>query len=600
MISKVFIVNKIFKVIKIFGLLFIIITNHLLFANVLDGIDTNFNNIFDSNKSDAKLQENVPGFETSNPKETKVNSGNINDKMLQAKEHNEASQFIDNSFSHRTRYDINADKNLITNTEYIADNNNDIISNYGTSKNEIEYKICYNKNKETIIKTNKYNRICNITHNVQCAEYFTNLHDNLNISVQPVIGSYTYNDGIFRLTSLARSKIDMIVNIHIVNIEGVNLVLEGSGHMHNPQLVINGINRPLINGDITKYFKTGDNTMHIFEQHRCHNYKHISNFNFKFYLKDKICKKLVSFETNNCDYKKINPTECKLSKIYCIDNTNPRVFFGLEMHKSCWNFQKEYECIETQRYENDCASMDLKNCVLEKKQYLDDTKTVEQFTYKCVKGQLSTPDNSQLSTINYQLSTINSKQLSTINYQLSTISDNTAEFTHSVAMLMGAKELVNNFDTDNLQFLKGSNKKCSIKLMNFGNCCKGHSGFGQCNTEELQLLRNKKDGLCHYIGEYCCEREGATRMCIRKKQSYCCYPSKLARIINVSARQQLHLGFGTAEHPICDGLTQEQVQQVDFSQIDFSEIYSDVSKSITIDSNFNKNIENAINDFYKK
>ena len=64
MISKVFIVNKIFKVIKIFGLLFIIIANHLLFANVLDGIDTNFNNIFDSNKSDAKLQENVPGFET--------------------------------------------------------------------------------------------------------------------------------------------------------------------------------------------------------------------------------------------------------------------------------------------------------------------------------------------------------------------------------------------------------------------------------------------------------------------------------------------------------------------------------------------------------
>ena len=127
--------------------------------------------------------------------------------MLQAKEHNEASQFIDNSFNHRTRYDINADKNLITNTEYIADNNNDIISNYGTSKNEIEYKICYNKNKETIIKTNKYNRICNITHNVQCAEYFTNLHDNLNISVQPVIGSYTYNDGLFRLTSLARSKI---------------------------------------------------------------------------------------------------------------------------------------------------------------------------------------------------------------------------------------------------------------------------------------------------------------------------------------------------------------------------------------------------------
>ena len=250
------------------------------------------------------------------------------------------------------------------------------------------------------------------------------------------------------------------------------------------------------------------------------------------------------------------------------------------------------ECTKTQRYENDCASMDLKNCILEKKQYLDDTKTVEQFTYKCAKGQLSTPNNSQPSTFN--------SSLSTINYQLSTISDNTAEFTHSVAMLMGAKELVNNFDTDNLQFLKGNNKKCSIKLMNFGNCCKGHSGFGQCNTEELQLLRNKKDGLCYYIGEYCCEREGATRICIRKKQSYCCYPSKLARIINVSARQQLHLGFGTAEHSICDGLTQEQIQQVDFSQIDFSEIYSDVSKSITIDSNFNQRMENAINDFYKK
>ena len=35
------------------------------------------------------------------------------------------------------------------------------------------------------------------------------------------------------------------------------------------------------------------------------------------------------------------------------------------------------------------------------------------------------------------------------------------------------------------------------------------------------------------------------------------------------------MGWGSAKNPQCDGLTIEQLQSLDFSQIDFSEFYAD-------------------------
>ena len=60
-------------------------------------------------------------------------------------------------------------------------------------------------------------------------------------------------------------------------------------------------------------------------------------------------------------------------------------------------------------------------------------------------------------------------------------------------------------------------------------------------------------------------------MCIKKAQSYCCFGSMLSRIIQEQGRNQIGLNLGSAESPNCRGLTVEEMQRLDFTQIDFTE-----------------------------
>ena len=56
----------------------------------------------------------------------------------------------------------------------------------------------------------------------------------------------------------------------------------------------------------------------------------------------------------------------------------------------------------------------------------------------------------------------------------------------------------------------------------------------------------------------------------------CCFASKLARIINEQGRPQLGIGWGSPEAPDCRGLSPEEFQSIDFSQIDLSEYIDDM------------------------
>ena len=53
--------------------------------------------------------------------------------------------------------------------------------------------------------------------------------------------------------------------------------------------------------------------------------------------------------------------------------------------------------------------------------------------------------------------------------------------------------------------------------------------------------------------------------------SYCCFNSPLSRILQIQIRQQLKLGWGSAEQPDCSGITPETLQVVDWNRINLSE-----------------------------
>jgi len=91
-----------------------------------------------------------------------------------------------------------------------------------------------------------------------------------------------------------------------------------------------------------------------------------------------------------------------------------------------------------------------------------------------------------------------------------------------------------------------------------------------CEEEEFELGAKRQLKVCHYVGSYCAS--DILGVCIEKKESYCCYNSPLARIMQEQIRAQgVAGGWGSAKNPRCDGLYTSQLAQVNWDAVDLSE-----------------------------
>jgi len=127
---------------------------------------------------------------------------------------------------------------------------------------------------------------------------------------------------------------------------------------------------------------------------------------------------------------------------------------------------------------------------------------------------------------------------------------------------------------------KGQQRACTRNLWDFRDCCGSGKGWGvtlhlsDCDKAEIELRTLRDKNLCVQVGTYCAEKH--LGQCTRKKTTFCCYGTKLARLIQENGRAQLGMGFGNPEHPNCEGLSPEQLSRIDFSRINFSEIFEDI------------------------
>ncbi|HIF9186999.1 TPA: conjugal transfer protein TraN, partial [Photobacterium damselae] len=77
---------------------------------------------------------------------------------------------------------------------------------------------------------------------------------------------------------------------------------------------------------------------------------------------------------------------------------------------------------------------------------------------------------------------------------------------------------------------------------------------------------------------------------------YCQFDSKMARIIQEQGRTQIGMNFGSAKTPQCQGFTPEQMQQMDFDAIDFSDFYDDLDEGMNLPDM--GDLQDKINDKY--
>lgn len=94
----------------------------------------------------------------------------------------------------------------------------------------------------------------------------------------------------------------------------------------------------------------------------------------------------------------------------------------------------------------------------------------------------------------------------------------------------------------------------------------------KCEPEEFELGAKRELKSCTYIGNYC-NQEHPILGCIEKRESYCCYDSPLARIVQDSVHDQLAQPWGTPEAPQCGGLNLADLDQIDWNQVDLDEWY---------------------------
>ena len=303
----------------------------------------------------------------------------------------------------------------------------------------------------------------------------------------------------------------------------------------------------------------------------------------------------------------VKAEQCVKVSEECIEINVTKDINGMQITRECWNYQSKYTCTSG-TFEEDTSCNDLVNrgCSPVNQQCTENSCTNY---YECpVVG-----DTTQEMDCTDQSTSIN-------NYEFDTSYNNSADFGKAASSLQAIEDAVKtdmDISTSNctenpplsgnyecngdITVFAGEPLGCSINKWGFSDCCKG-SGWGQdmnlnsCEADEVKLGYAREGALCAYIGKYCGKKAKPFNSCISKRHTYCCYKSKLSRIVQQGAHTQLGISWGTAKIPQCRGITITEMQQVDFNQIDFTEIFSDALKNA--DAKPEKNaMENVVNDY---
>jgi conjugal transfer mating pair stabilization protein TraN len=101
-----------------------------------------------------------------------------------------------------------------------------------------------------------------------------------------------------------------------------------------------------------------------------------------------------------------------------------------------------------------------------------------------------------------------------------------------------------------------------------------------CEPDEQILSMKKGQNLCHRVGSYCSKRFFG--VCLQRTRSYCCYNSRLGRIINAQGRAQIGKSWGSAKNANCAGFSHAEFASINFAALDLSEFSREVMTTVRL------------------
>jgi hypothetical protein len=261
---------------------------------------------------------------------------------------------------------------------------------------------------------------------------------------------------------------------------------------------------------------------------------------------------------------------CQYVSKVCTDGPSTKMVQDRPITRDCWQFRQTYNCKYPSK--NTCSGLRAQGCIQKAsrcKEKVSGICVVWEQTYECPSTRRS------LKNIR---AGVGSPFCITGNCMDSSYQAN-GEMLDVIAKLSVFKEMQKDIRSG-LEIFKGTDKRCSRNCIDFKDCCQNMKGWGTslhlaaCSEEERLLAQLKSKNLCHQVGTYCAKK--ILGICVSKKTSYCCFGNKLLRLIQQQGRAQLGVGWGDSENPCCRGLKAEELGSIDFSHIDFSEIFEDI------------------------
>ncbi|PMK82360.1 type-F conjugative transfer system mating-pair stabilization protein TraN [Vibrio sp. 10N.261.52.E5] len=267
-------------------------------------------------------------------------------------------------------------------------------------------------------------------------------------------------------------------------------------------------------------------------------------------------------------------SECKQTHRTCIEGPETRVINGVSTTLDCWKYQLDHQCDRP----DTCASLPT-DCTTTSSacSLMQNGICIEQeFNMSCPE-QTCSATNLICGETSFCLDGDCFEEMATFD----------DSFDESASALAALAEAADGLGDPPVIFT-GQGMQCTDKAFGFADCCKD-SGWGaslgldECNEEEKALGQAKEQGITISLGSYCAS--SVLGVCTRKKKTYCVFDSKLARIIQEQGSQgQLGISLGTAQSPICGAITPEQLQEIDFEILDFSDFYDDMHDGTNIPS----------------
>ena len=281
----------------------------------------------------------------------------------------------------------------------------------------------------------------------------------------------------------------------------------------------------------------------------------------------------------------------------CVEGPATRIIDGQAITQPCWRWERTYQC-QGIRPANDCGALAARpECSFSHEECLSEDESgtcmVHDRWYRCTApGGTSDPAAYVCAGDLYCID----GECTAVERQAST------EFKDAMVAVQTMGEMRDDFNPDTLRLFTGENLKCSDKVFGISNCCTGKGvpllTPWLCDAQDRAVDQKDDAGLCHMVGSYC--SDSFLGACLTRKQSYCCFSSKLTRILQVQGRAQLGIAWGKPKEPNCDGFLIEQFQQLDLSRMDFSEVYEEFVEAARLPDEIEAGllIQERIADFY--